>query len=55
MPTDDDVRTLVRAATDAAQELYVMAQVSRRPAVRERWQALLAALEPFTEQPSEQE
>jgi hypothetical protein len=54
MPTDEDVRTLVRTATDAAEELYVIAQVSRRPAVRERWQALLAALQPFGEQSSEQ-
>ena len=56
MPTDDELQALVRAATDAAEELSIMAQVSRRPAVHERWQALLDALRPFTpKQSSEQE
>ena len=42
---DEAMRELVEAATDAAEELYIAAQYSRRPAVRERWQRLVAALE----------
>jgi hypothetical protein len=39
------VRELVAAATDAAEELYIAMQYSRRPAVRERHARLVAALE----------
>ena len=41
----DAWRELVAAATDAVEELYIAAQYSRRPAVRERWQRLLGVLE----------
>lgn len=38
-------RELLAAAVDAAEELYVLSQVSRRPMVRERWQRLVAAID----------
>lgn len=39
------VRELVDAATEAAEELYIVMQVSRRPAVRRRYERLVAAIE----------
>lgn len=47
-PTEDEIRTLVAAATDAAEELMIAASYSRRPAVQERLERLRAALVPFT-------
>ncbi len=42
---DEVLDELIAAATDAAEELYIAAQYSRRDAVKERWQRLLAALD----------
>jgi len=42
---DEVFDELIAAATDAAEELYIASQYSRRDAVKERWQRLLAALE----------
>lgn len=45
--TQAEIDALVAAATDAAEELYIAVQYSRRPAVRERWERLTEALKPF--------
>ena len=48
-PYDErDVQELVRAARDAAEELFIITRLgSRRDAPRERWQRLVEALKPF--------
>ncbi len=42
---DEVLDELIAAATDAAEELYIASQYSRRDAVKERWQRLLAAVD----------
>ena len=51
MPTDEEIRALVDAATDAAEELMIAASYSRRPAVQQRLERLRAALAPFATRP----
>jgi hypothetical protein len=46
-PTEDEIRALVEAATDATEELYIASMYTRRPAVRQRFDALIHALVPF--------